>query len=104
VAILFGIGIAAPKHSVKEVMKLAHGKEGLLGKVTGGKASDEEKKQLVALYKDMCEGQPKKGDAAAWKEKCVACVKAAEEVAEGKDSIAKLKTATNCAGCHKEHK
>ena len=39
------------KHTIKEVMKIAH-KDGLLKKVTKGEASKDEQKQLVELYKD----------------------------------------------------
>jgi hypothetical protein len=95
---------AKPKHTVKEIMKLAH-KEGLWNKVKGGNASKEEKTELADLYADLVKNTPKKGDAESWKEKCDALASAAKEVAEDKpDALAKLKTVNNCGGCHKAHK
>jgi hypothetical protein len=93
-----------PKHTTKQVMKLAH-KGGLLKKVVDGKATDEEKKQLVELYTSLAGNKPPKGDAAAWKEKTDAVVAAAKDAAEGKEGAGALLTkATNCMGCHSAHK
>lgn len=93
-----------PKHTTKQVMKLAH-KGGLLKKVVDGKATDAEKKQLVELYTSLAGNKPPKGDAAAWKEKTDAVVAAAKDAAEGKEGAGALLTkATNCMGCHKDHK
>ncbi|MEX2176916.1 MAG: hypothetical protein WD872_21290, partial [Pirellulaceae bacterium] len=64
---------AKPKHTIKDVMKLAH-KGGLMKKVVEGKASDEEKTKLVELYVALAGNKPPKGDEAAWKEKTDAVV------------------------------
>lgn len=98
---------AAEKKSIKEIMKEAHGggKESLLAKVTSGKGDKEDAEKLDALYKDLAENEPKKGDKAAWKKKTEAIVKAADAVVKGeKGAGAKLAKATACAGCHKDHK
>jgi len=93
-----------PKHTTKEVMKLAH-KGGLMKKVADGKATEEEKKQLVELYTSLAGNKPKKGDAAAWKEKTDAVVAAAKDAAAGKEGAGALLTkAANCMGCHSAHK
>ncbi len=93
-----------PKHTTKEVMKLAH-KGGLMKKVVDGKATDAEKKQLVELYTSMAGNKPPKGDAEAWKEKTDAVVAAAKAAAEGKEGAGPLlQKATNCMGCHSAHK
>jgi len=92
------------KLTIKEVMKKAHvppakGEPSLLAKVTSGKASSEERKELVSLYQALAKNDPPKGEQDSWKEKTEALVKAAK----ANDADA-LKKASNCAACHKEHK
>jgi len=48
---------ASPK-TVKEVIKITH-KDGLHKKILAGGATDDEKTQLLDLYIDMSEGEPK---------------------------------------------
>jgi cytochrome c553 len=97
---------ADPKYTIKEVMKLAHvGKPALCAKAVQGKATDDEKKQLLELYEALAANKPPRGDEKAWEERTKALVEAAKAlVANDKDAIAKYKKALNCAGCHKEHK
>lgn len=115
--LLAGLGLAlivgacgaandAPKYSTKEVMAQAHGKEGLKGKVASGKASKEEKEQLVVLYVALAKNKPAKGDDTSWKQKTEAIVKAAKAVASSDDkaAVADLNKATNCKVCHEAHK
>ena len=93
-----------PKHTIKEVMKACM-KDGLCGKVAGGKASADEKKTLVDCFEALAANKPPKGSADSWKEKTGALVDAAKAAAAGKDGAdAKLKAAANCMACHKEHK
>jgi hypothetical protein len=95
---------AKPKHTVKEIMKLAH-KDGLYNKVKGGAASKEEKTELAELYADMVKNKAEKGDPESWKQKCEALASAAKDVAEDKpDALAKLKAANNCGACHNAHR
>ena len=94
---------AAPK-TIKEVMKIAH-KEGLMKKVQGGSASDEEKKQLLDLYIDLVEGEPKKGDKAEWKIAAGAVVISAAKVVLGREGATdELKKTTDCMACHSKFK
>jgi hypothetical protein len=109
-ALLLRAGVAQekeddkPKYTIKQVMEKAH-KNKLLNKVAEGKATEEEVKELVDLYRALGKNQPPKGEAEAWKKKTVALLKAAEEVAEGKEGAGeRLTKAANCANCHKEHK
>ncbi|GBD35504.1 hypothetical protein HRbin36_00616 [bacterium HR36] len=97
---------ADPKYSIKEVMKLAHtGKPALCAKAVQGKATPEEKKQLLELYEALAANKPPRGDAKDWKERTSALVEAAKAlVANDPDAIAKYKKALNCAACHQEHK
>jgi len=84
--------------SIAEVMKVCM-KGGLCAKVASGKASDDEKKQLIALFTSLHAATPPKGDAASWKAKTEALLEASR-----KGDGAALKAAANCAGCHKAHK
>jgi cytochrome c553 len=87
-----------PKHTIKEVMKVAH-KGGLMKKVADGNASDDEKKQLVELYESLAANKPPKGDDADWKTKTDALLTSAK-AADGKT----LLKAANCKACHEAHK
>ena len=106
----FGISLAQEKKdekktTIKEVMKEAHSKEGLLQKVKTGKATQEEKKKLADLYVALHENVPPKGSKESWNEKTNALVKASKELLEGKKGAEdSLVAAAKCADCHKEHK
>ena len=92
------------KHTIKEVMKIGH-KDGLLKKILGGDATDEDKKQLLDLYISMIESKPEKGDAGSWARLAGRSALAAAKVVTGRDgAIAELKAATNCKACHSVHK
>ena len=106
-----GIAVAAengdsakPKHTIKEVMQLAH-KDGLMKKVASGDASAAEKRELLNLYISLAENKPPVGDAASWHKLTDATLMASAKVVAGrKDGLAALKKATACAACHKLHK
>ncbi len=109
-AIVSGSGVMAFNNnpyaakSVKEVMKIAH-KDGLLKKVQGGSASDDEKKQLLSLYIDMLEGEPKKGDKADFLAMTSALMLSAAKVVVGKEgAMDELKKTSDCMACHSKHK
>jgi hypothetical protein len=96
-----------PKYTIPEVMKKAHqGKMALLKKVTSGKASDAECKDLLEMYQALAKNKPPQGDAESWKKKTDALVEGAKLYVDGKkdDAVTKLNGASNCAGCHKVHK
>jgi surface antigen len=99
-----GGGDKKPKFTISQVMKKAM-KGGLCGKVASGKASDDEKKELVELFTALSMNTPPKGEADDWKAKTGALVSAAKAAVENKDgATAALKKAANCAACHKLHK
>ncbi len=101
----FAVTFEDPKYSISEVMKAAHGRNGLLNKVKMGKASADEKAKLLEYYEAMPLNKPEKGDAASYKKLADAMVVAAKAVKSGdKDAVAKLNKATNCMGCHNAHK
>jgi hypothetical protein len=98
---------AEDKKTIKQVMKEAHTPQGsnLLARVASGKGNKEDAEKLLALYKDLADNEPKKGDKEKWKEKTDAIVKATEAVVAGeKGAGAKLTKATACMACHREHK
>ena len=95
----------SPKYTIKQVMKAVHAKGKLKDKVVAGTASEEEKKALLEYYQALAGNKPPKGDAENWKKATSDLVAAAKEALEGKEGAGeKLKTASNCAGCHKAHK
>ena len=90
--------------TIKEIMKTAH-KDGLVKKAATGKASDEEKTQLVELYKYLAEATPPRGEQKSWDEKTKALVDAATAVQKYEKNASKLLSkASNCTDCHKVHK
>lgn len=108
---LAGIGVLAadsakPKYTVEEVMEKAHDRStGLLGKVIDGKATEKDKKDLVEMYVSLAQFKPSRGEAASWKKKTEALVAAAKDTVAGKEGATKkLKAASSCSGCHKDHK
>lgn len=93
-----------PKFTTKEVMKTAM-KGGLLKKVAGGEASDEEKKQLHEMLVALTKNEPKKGEAASWKELTTALAKAGKAAVDGDENAGELlKKTSNCKACHDLHK
>jgi hypothetical protein len=106
---LVGLGSAdevkdKPKHTIKEIMKLAH-KDKLLNKVTGGTASKEQQKELLELYQDLSKNAPPRGDAEVWKKQTARIVAVAEAVVNGDDKAAKeLAKTVNCTACHQKFK
>lgn len=101
---------AKPKHTIKEVMKGAHmpaseGEKSLRDTVLGGKATPEQKQQLLDFYISLAENEPPKGEKEAWDKKTRAVVVGAAMVVVGRDNgIEVLKVATACPACHKDHK
>ena len=91
------------KHSIKDVMKTAH-KMGLVQKVVGKEASDEEREQLVELYIAMAENDAPKGSQKEWKVRSARLIVAAADAAEDPENVDALKAASNCGACHKAHK
>lgn len=95
---------AAPKYTIKEIMKQAH-KDGLLKKIAGGQGTKEDATKLLDLYKSLQGNKPPKGEPDSWKAKSAVLVQAAQDVVDNKDgATGRLEKAANCAECHKAHK
>jgi hypothetical protein len=96
-----------PKLNIKQVMKQAHAGQAksLLAKVATGKASDEEKAKLVALYVSLSQNEPPKGDVEDWKERTSNLVNLAKAAQKGDEGAGeKLMKAAACMVCHTAHK
>jgi hypothetical protein len=104
VGVAVGAGEDKPKHTIKEVMNKAM-KGGLCKKCASGKASDDEKKELVDLFTALAANAPPKGDKESWTKKTKALADAAKDLADGKtDAAKKLGGAANCKACHSLHR
>ena len=95
-----------PKYTISEVMEQAHkGESALIRTVTKGGSTKEDREKLLEYYKALALNAPPKGDAAAWKKKTEALVKAAElSLKDEKAGIAALRGASNCKACHSAHR
>jgi hypothetical protein len=93
------------KVPIKEVMQKAH-KAGLLKDlVVKDAASEEQKAELLKLYKALAANKPPKGDEESWKTKTKALIDAAQAAVDGKEGAgAMLMRASNCKACHDAHK
>ena len=93
--------------TVKQVMEKAMSPKGdqLNKKVLSGKATNEEKLQLLDLFISLTENDAPKGEQASWEVFTNSAVTAAAKVAVGREgAIDELKAATNCKKCHDAHK
>jgi Spy/CpxP family protein refolding chaperone len=105
--VFYAADAAKPKYDIEEIMDKAHKppKSSLLVQVKSGKATAEQKKQLLELYQELAKNKPEKGDPKDWQKRTNALVKAAQEVVDGKEgSTQALGKAANCGACHKAHK
>ncbi len=96
-------GEEKPKYTIKDVMQKAH-KGGLMKKVADGKASKEEKEELLAMYTALTMNKPPMGGEKSWKEKTTALVDAAKAAAKDDQAVAGVSKAANCMGCHSVHR
>jgi hypothetical protein len=97
---------AKPKYDIETIMDKAHQPKdtSLFKKVAGGKATAEQKKELLSLYEELAKNKPEKGSLEDWKKRTTAAVAAAKEVVDDKPgATARLAKAINCKGCHDEH-
>ncbi|MEC9349552.1 MAG: hypothetical protein VX387_07490 [Planctomycetota bacterium] len=93
-----------PKYTIKQIMKDGL-KGGLAKKVIEGKATSQEKIQLLDYAIALYETKPKKGDPVGWTKLTGDFVAAAAKVAiDPKAGTAALGKAVNCKACHNKHK
>lgn len=87
-----------PKYTIKEVMKEAHKKGGLLEKVKAGTAEKADREKLAELYKALAMSTPPKGDEETWKKTTKEMLKIAVDAIADPDAGKKLKV--DCKACH----
>ena len=99
------------KDTIKNIMKKCMNDEeqnlndGLCKKVATGKATQEEKDQLVAMLTALTKLEPPKGETPSWQQKTGALLAAAKSVIAGdKGAGVKLANAADCKGCHSAHR
>jgi hypothetical protein len=93
---------------INQIMLQAHLKPGNRGtrdnldnKVLDGKATDEEKKVLLALYAELSETTPPKGDVGAWRQRTAALRSSLQDFYDGKAGARERFTqAKDCKSCH----
>jgi hypothetical protein len=112
VGVFSASGIADKKDvlEIEAIMDKAHkppaeGEPSLAKLVVTGKASKDQKEELLKLYMDLGKNKPPKGDAADWKRRCDAIVAAAKGVVANRPGAGgALAKAINCKACHDLHK
>jgi hypothetical protein len=108
----FSVFGAADKEplEIEQIMNKAHkplrkGEPSLAKLVVEGKASKEQKEELLKLYEDLAKNKPPMGSEDDWKKRTDAIVAAAKGcLADKPDSAEALKKAINCKACHDLHK
>ncbi len=102
---LMGASPSAEFKTIKDVMALHKGKESMFAKISDGKGSADEIKNLVAAYEALGGFKPPMGDEKSWKDKTAALLAAAKDLSDKKDgAAAALKKAGDCKACHSVHK
>ncbi len=95
------------KLDIETIMEKAHTPPGksLFKAVASGKASQEQKEELLKLYSDLGKNKPPKGSEDDWKKRTDDIVKAAKAVVDNKpNAVKELRDAVNCKACHNLHK
>jgi hypothetical protein len=100
------------KHTIAQLMVMAHGSpsarannNALDQKVVSGKATDEERKQLVDLYEALSKARPPKGNADDWATETAALAEAARKVVKGDaGSTKRFAEVLDCKGCHAKYR
>ena len=93
-----------PKYEIREVMKKAMAKGGLVSRVAEGTATAAEKKQLVELFIALHANTPPRGDVSKWQRVTNDLVAIARSVEKGEAGGEKLVKVINCNACHGEFK
>jgi hypothetical protein len=101
-----------PELTINQIMVQAHltpmnrgTRNNLDSKVIDGKATDEEKQQLLDLYQRLSRARPPKGDLNEWKKRTGDMVAAVKAVIKGEEKAAeRLAKARDCKACHAKHR
>jgi hypothetical protein len=91
---------------IKEIMLRTHKEKGaLVFKVRDAESSDEENKKLLAEYQKLASFKPPLGDEKSWKNRTSAAIAALQELVDKKSgAVERVRSATECSGCHNAHR
>ena len=91
---------------IKEIMLRTHKEKGaLVFKVRDAESSEEENKKLLAEYQKLATYKPPVGDEKSWKNRTTAAITALQELVDKKSgAVERVRSATECSGCHNAHR
>ncbi|HVE40057.1 MAG TPA: hypothetical protein VNM14_09235 [Planctomycetota bacterium] len=91
---------------IKEIMLRTHKEKGaLIFKVRDAESSEEENKKLLAEYQKLATFKPPVGDEKSWKNRTAAAIAALQELVDKKSgAVERVRSATECSGCHNAHR
>lgn len=94
------------KAPIKDLMLRTHKEKGaLVFKVRDAESTDEENKKLLEEYTSMLSMKPPLGDEGAWKKRVGSAVSAIQELVDKKaGAVERVRSATECSGCHNAHR
>jgi hypothetical protein len=103
--------LAAEERTIAQIEQRLHnprraeGRQGVFREVLRGKGTEEEKKEMLELFKALAKSKPPRGSQENWEKATAALVTAAKEIVAGtvKD-MEKLRAASNCKACHDAHR
>lgn len=91
---------------IKEIMERTHKEKGaLVFRVRDAESTDDDNKKLLAEYKALSGMKPPLGDAKAWSNRTSNAIAALQELVDKKPgAVEKVRSATECSGCHNAHR
>jgi len=90
---------------VKDIMDKTHKEKGaLIFLVRDAENTEADLKALIDVYKQLNSLKPPTGDAKSWDNRTKAVLTALQELADKKGSVEKVRSVTDCKGCHDAHR
>ncbi|HZE99328.1 MAG TPA: hypothetical protein VE981_20155 [Planctomycetota bacterium] len=90
---------------VKTLMEKTHKEKGaLIFLVRDAESTDADNKALLEVYKQLNSLKPPTGDEKAWKSRTQNVINALQELIDKKGSVEKVRSVTECQGCHNAHR
>lgn len=99
-------GKQPPKRPIKDIMERTHKEKGaLVFRVRDGESTDADNKKLLAEYKTLATLKPPLGDVNGWKNRTSSAITAIQELVDKKPgAVERVRSATDCKGCHDAHR
>lgn len=90
---------------VKTIMEKTHKEKGaLIFLVRDAENTEADLKALIDVYKQLNSLKPPTGDAKSWDNRTKAVISALEDLRDKKGSVEKVRSVTDCKGCHDAHR